>query len=1002
MRRAQRFGSRAAAAALALLVAGAAHAQLSSATIQGKIRSGGAAAPAGLSVAAVNKESGFVYKSATLSDGSYAITGLPPGVYELRVSESNGSATSEPLTLAVGDSAAVDLTLTKVAEAPTEIVIKGSRQRMAVKTSEMGTNVSPKMIEAMPQATHNFLSSVDLAPGMVFEQGQGTGYTSIHSGGQVSDGVNVFIDGIGQKNNVLTGGVPGQDSSRGNPFPQSAIQEYKVITQNYKAEFDQVGSAAITAVTKSGTNELHGDVYYDRTETGWRAMTPYENDQNRLGTTLLPSSKEEFGFSLGGAIKPDVVHFFIAYDGKNINDSKQLGPSPKELALMPATLGLVPSIANQRGTFVEPFSEHLIFAKVDAQLAENKKLTASMKLRFEADHLLEDNTLSAPGNDKTRTNDNHRFDVVHDWDLGSGWKSQTKAGYQWTRWSPHSSSDQTEVKYYFTTTTPLLLAGAQEVLSTGGSPDIQDKRQSGVTVAQDFTFSGLVGNLFKGGVRVNVLNYDMSQGSTVPVVQTLVDPTTGLAYYDAGAGQCTGTNLASNGLASDQCKITPAASGLQWNTSNTQIGLYVQDDWEVLRNLQLNLGVRWDVETNMLNNSYVTPDNVMASMNKLDTRTFAGETATPGQTYADSLAKGGINIADYISNGHNRSPYLGAIAPRAGFSWDALGDKNTVVFGGFGRSYDRTIADRAYGGELSHNIAGQEMDLIRNGTSKMTYSDQFGLGVRQAIFDWNLEAAVTQLETHNQFEYFQGARDLNGGYGGAYNWTNVNWGLTVDNRFLVLGDFVGQSRTRSVSVKLEKPYTKASGWSVAMVYTYSDAVTTEGEWSPDTAYDWWYSRPGMQQTWHPNTLIDPHRLVIAAMTDKVIPWGFMLSGKFIYGSGAPQKVWGCPTSTDGSTCSDANGGPVLIKANNPDFKQLDLSLAKRFGSGVGGFTIRADVLNLFNWVNYNYGSGISAGNKAAPGQPTNRYGLSNMTVNTPETTLRGPPRTVKVAASYNF
>ena len=76
------------------------------------------------------------------------------------------------------------------------------------------------------------------------------------SGAQSANGINVYIDGVGQKNYVLQGGISGQDSSRGNPFPQSAIGEYKVITQNYKAEYDQLSSAAIIATTRSGTQRV--------------------------------------------------------------------------------------------------------------------------------------------------------------------------------------------------------------------------------------------------------------------------------------------------------------------------------------------------------------------------------------------------------------------------------------------------------------------------------------------------------------------------------------------------------------------------------------------------------------------------------------------------------------------------------------------------------------------------------------------------------------------------
>lgn len=227
----------AAAAALMFLLAGTAQAQVSTATIQGHVTSNGAPVPAGLKVVAVSKDSGFEYRTVTLADGSYAITGLPPGEYEIRITEPTGVAKSEPLTLFVGDTASVDLALARPEGKAEEIVVVGTRLRKAVKSSEVGTNIPPVLIEGLPQATHNFLSGADLAPGVVFEQDQATGNTAIRAGAQNHDNVNVFIDGVSQKNNILRGGITGQDSSRGNPFPQSAVKEFKVITQNYKAEW---------------------------------------------------------------------------------------------------------------------------------------------------------------------------------------------------------------------------------------------------------------------------------------------------------------------------------------------------------------------------------------------------------------------------------------------------------------------------------------------------------------------------------------------------------------------------------------------------------------------------------------------------------------------------------------------------------------------------------------------------------------------------------------------
>src|SRR3546814_5313655 len=86
--------------------------------------------------------------------------------------------------------------------------------------------------------------------------------------------------------------MTGQYDSRGNPFPQAAIGEYKVITSNYKAEYDQISSAAVVAVTKSGTNEFRGSFFWDRTSEAWREPSPIEEDRGFKTEELTERSEE--------------------------------------------------------------------------------------------------------------------------------------------------------------------------------------------------------------------------------------------------------------------------------------------------------------------------------------------------------------------------------------------------------------------------------------------------------------------------------------------------------------------------------------------------------------------------------------------------------------------------------------------------------------------------------------------------------------------------------------
>ena len=149
------------------------------------------------------------------------------------------------------------------------------RRLNEVRTSEVGATVSQHQIETVPQMTRNFLEFADTVPGVVFAV-DGKGTTSISGGAQNKNGVNLYIDGVGQKGYVRSG-VSGQaGDTQGNPFPQLAIGEYKVITSNYKAEYDQISSAAITASRRSGTNEFDGEAFGTYTADNLRARTPAE------------------------------------------------------------------------------------------------------------------------------------------------------------------------------------------------------------------------------------------------------------------------------------------------------------------------------------------------------------------------------------------------------------------------------------------------------------------------------------------------------------------------------------------------------------------------------------------------------------------------------------------------------------------------------------------------------------------------------------------------------
>jgi len=937
--------------AAAVLASAPAHAQLSSATIKGQITQSGAPAKAATPIVASNTANGYTYRTSTAADGSYVLTGLPPGVYEIQVAGQK----SEAVTLTVGQTASLDLAVGGADPgAMDRVVIIGSAQRRDVKNSEVGTSVSRAQIESLPQVSRNFLAFADLAPGVRFDVEPGSGYGKLQGGAQNQDNVNVFIDGVGQKNYILRGGMSGLDASRGNPFPQSAVAEYKIVSQNYKAEFDQVSSTAISAITKSGTNQLHGDVFFDRTGSNLTAYDPFQKKNKADGVDRPAYAQKQYGATLGGAIVKDTLHYFIAYEGKDIEQPRQVVAQRQDLL---PNAGVVPGLLAQAGASSSRFKEDLVLAKIDAQLGEDQRLEVSTRIRRESDLVPEDMRLSVPGNEKDRKNDETRFDIKHEWSRG-GFLNEARVGYEKFRWNPSAKSNTPFVKYVVSPTNTA--NNVVDVLFTGGSPDAQDRSQKGISFRDDLTYTGWTGHTVKGGAKVKKVDFDLSGTSrAVDIRREMINTVTGLTTV---------------------IQLDPALAPVGVKYSDTQYGMYLQDDWKVSDKLELNLGVRWDYETNMLNDSYATPADRAAIFGRQDPR----DGAPVGQTYAQSLAKGGVNINDYISTGSNRKGFKNAWQPRVGLSYDVFGDRNTVVFAGMGRAYDRTIANHALD-ELQKNAQpGGEIWLIRS-DHQLPYTDQFSAGLRQGFGAWNTEAGYTHSRSRNQFNWFGGNRDVNGGWG-TQSPIDPLWGSVPGFGTLILGDFVSQAKSQSLYLKGDKPFSVTSGWGLAATYTLSDGETTNKEWNNDI-FNWTYGRS--TSGWNPSTNVERHRLVVAGLTDRVLPFGIMLSSKITLGSGLPYRITDCSKGWDKCVSQKGDGG---------SFREVDLALSKDVSVGFGKVAFRMDVLNLFNTVNY---GGYDSWGGGPTSTPQNHLGGDNSHLGVPGG-VSGPMRTVKLSARYSF
>src|SRR5688572_19922562 len=231
-----------------------ADAQSNTGTIRGYLRDSEGRPVALATVVAVQANTNFQRSATSSESGFYNLPGLPPGDYNVKVTMIGFADNERPVRVLIGQTLTLDVTLSQQAVALAGIRVETTRLRETT-SPEVATNITPEQIQAIPMNDRNFLSLALLAPGVRQDGG------SITSGAESANNINVFIDGVSFKNDILKGGVAGQDASRGNPFPQIAVQEFRVITQQYKAEYQKATSAIVTAQTRSGTNELRAELF---------------------------------------------------------------------------------------------------------------------------------------------------------------------------------------------------------------------------------------------------------------------------------------------------------------------------------------------------------------------------------------------------------------------------------------------------------------------------------------------------------------------------------------------------------------------------------------------------------------------------------------------------------------------------------------------------------------------------------------------------------------------
>jgi hypothetical protein len=673
---------------LAVLLSTPVYAQVSGATLSGTVMDASGAVVTNAKVSIKNTATDVKRDVTTDSSGVYSAPNLLPGLYEVTV-EAPGFSTSVQtgLTLTVGATQALNISL-QIGRTTERFDVSATAPAVQVTSSIMSAEVDSTTVRELPLNGRDWTQLATLQPGVVsvrVEAGpsnrgnRGYGTLLSVSGHQPYEN-NYRVNGISI--NDYSNGSPG--STLGVNLGVDAIQEFSVLIGNYSADYGRASGGVVNAITKSGTNQFHGDAYWFIREKGLDA-------RNYFDTTLPPFHRNQFGASGGGPIIKNKTFIFGDYEGIRQDKSdtfsnlvpsaaaRGIGPNGQPTVAIvngfplpgPGQPGAAPNpdpvthidkavipylgfyplpnaglVGNDTGTFntsgVERLTENYVTAKVDHHFSDKDSLGGSWFYDnaplTQPDSLVDVLTENFTRRQMIGLEETHIFSasLVNTARLGfSRVRAMVTAPVSALNplakdpslgAIPGRFAPALDVPGLVTMTGSLGSVSA-DILTWNSYQFYDDAFLTRGThsLKFGFAFEHMQNDEFSGGVPPNgQFNFPSLRGFLL--------------------NQPNSVNL------DDQATTRPI------NVRQSLFGIYIHDDWRARPNLTLNLGLRYEPTT--------IPTEAANTFAVLTSLTSPAE--TPVKTF------------------WAKNQTLLNFQPRLGFAWDPWGDGKTAIRGGFG------------------------------------------------------------------------------------------------------------------------------------------------------------------------------------------------------------------------------------------------------------------------------------------------------------------------------
>jgi len=703
---------------LALATATTARTQEITATIAGTVTDQSGAALPGVAVVARNLGKGVTTEAVTSNTGRYILPYLINGEYEITFSLSGFKTyVAKNISLHVNDRLEVSATLG--VQGVTEAVEVTASSQLIQPSPAVQNLMGSTQVQELPLNNRNFVQLATLVPGVSSslsdEVGIGlTSTVSLSINGARRNAINWFVDGasnVDVGSNITLLSTPTLES----------IEEFKIITSSYAAEWPRSGGGIINVVTKSGSNVFRGSAYEYYRNDGLNANSYFRKQSTNPAISGAPAQLDyhNFGATLGGPVMKDRLFFFASYERRKIEraptalsattiDPAWLNDPNNPNYVAPALRD--PNAVRLLSAWPAPNTGTNIFQSTAANKQNTTQYVGRVdyylnpKWRLMGRYTYDLSATTEPGGLFFGTAIPDVATTLTDvpGQVGVAQVTTTISPRMLNEFSFQFSSNAIDSTYgsnvkntrsAYGLTIPELYPENREGLiptiaisglSSIGAPQLFHNTYKNYTIGDNLSYQR--GNhQFKGGFLFaweikNELSGSGTQGS--------------FSFGAAGGRTAFQNFLTGNrdGACGSTCSYSEPTIEVASKMRFQRYEFYVQDSWKVKPNLSIDLGLRYSVQPAVTDVNDVLTNFSPALYNRAQAPQFSSAAATTLLVGSGNFTNG-IVVAGQNSP-HGRGIYAtdkNNIMPRVGFSWDKGGNGSTVLRGGFGVYYDQAL-----------------------------------------------------------------------------------------------------------------------------------------------------------------------------------------------------------------------------------------------------------------------------------------------------------------------